>query len=523
MRTAYTVAVCLLAFAAMGGTITSINPASIPYRSGEYFLTVNGSSLGDRVVFEGASGTFNLEVSATPTTSSVIAWIPLEVVNDPGTYSVYTINGLTQSNRVTLTVTKPGRAGLTLHLPENLTAIAKSRLGTAIRYDVSATGGDVSTTQISCSPESGSTFPFGQSQIVCTATDALRGSDKGVIDVTVWDGTAPLLNLPKPFEVPADNDRGAYVKFDTSANDDIDGALRVTCSQDSGAFFPNGRTSVYCEALDSSLNVSSGSFDVFVQPRDKGVLALKVPDSVVEVATDPTGAEVYFDVVAYGSADPDPVIECDPFSGFFYAMGRTKVYCIAEDDFGARAEASFYVEVVDRLALKMPDVTAEALSPSGTEVTYEATAEDWTNAIRCSPASGSLFNMGETTVDCESTDAKGRRAGGKFKVNVADTVAPHIGRIKTIAGAPQGDMVPLQVEVETTDAGDAMPRCSVSALTADNGGTLDASVKGELEVEVRDGRPFHLQVTCTDAAGNRSTGSVPVMVGGTKRRTQISN
>lgn len=522
MRTAYTVAVCLLAFAAMGGTITSIDPASIPYRSGEYFLTVNGSSLGDHVVFEGPAGTFDLEVSATYT-GSVVAWIPLEIVNDPGTYSVYANGAFGPSNRVTFTVTKPGRAGLTLHLPEHLTAIAKSRLGASIRYDVSATGGDAATTSIKCSPESGSTFPFGQSQILCTATDGLRGSDKGVIDVTVWDGTAPSLSLPKPFEVVADDERGAYVKYDVAATDDIDGELRVTCSKDSGAFFPNGRTSVYCEALDNSLNVSSGSFDVFVQPRDKGVLALKVPDKVVEVATDETGAEVYFDVVAYGSADPDPVVECDPFSGFFYSMGRTKVYCTAEDDFGQRAEAGFYVEVVDRLALKLPDVSAEAMSPSGTEVTFDAVAEDWTNAIRCSPSSGSLFNLGETTVDCQSTDSKGRPAAGKFKVNVADTVAPHIGRIKTIAGAPQGDMVPLQVEVETTDAGDAMPRCSVSALTADNGGSLDASVKGDLEVEVRDGRPFHLQVTCTDAAGNRSTGSVPVMLGGTKRRTQISN
>jgi hypothetical protein len=30
------------------------------------------------------------------------------------------------------------------------------------------------------------------------------------------------------------------VKFDTSAVDDIDGALHVTCSHESGALFPNG-------------------------------------------------------------------------------------------------------------------------------------------------------------------------------------------------------------------------------------------------------------------------------------------
>ncbi|HEY0372638.1 MAG TPA: HYR domain-containing protein [Thermoanaerobaculia bacterium] len=505
----------------MGGTITSIDPASIPYRSGEYFLTVNGTSLGDHVIFESASGSYDLEVNAT-FNGSVVAWIPEDVVNDPGTYSVYTKNGLSQSNKVTFTVTKPGGSKLTLHLPEHLLAIAKSRLGTGIKYDVSATGPDTSIS-IKCSPESGSTFPFGQSEIICTGSDNLGNEDRGSISVTVWDGTAPALTLPKSFEVPSEDDKGAYVKFDASAIDDIDGQLRVTCSRDSGTFFPNGRTTVNCEALDNSLNPATGSFDVFVQPRDIGKLALKVPDKAVGVATEKEGGEVVFEVTAYGSADPDPFIECDPPSGWFFSMGRTKVYCKAEDDFGARAEAGFEVEVVERLGLKLPDVTAEAMSPTGTEVTFDAVAEDWTNAVRCSPGSGSLFNLGETTVDCESTDDKGRRAGGTFKVNVADTIAPHIGRIKTITGIAQGDMIPLQVEVETTDAGDVMPRCSVTALTADNGGTLDASVKGDLDVEVRDGRPFHLQVTCTDASGNRSTGSIPVMLGATKRRQQIAN
>ena len=518
MRTAYTaVAVCLLvlALSASAGTITSIDPASIPDQGGEFFLTVYGSSLGDKVTFDGGAGTFDLEVSASDT-GYVIVWIPQDIVNDPGTYTVQAGD----SNKATLTVTKPGGLKFSLHLPELLTVLAKSRLGTPIEYEVNVTGGE-GTITTECDPKSGSTFPYGKSSIRCVATDQAGNKADGVIDVNVWDGTAPSLEYPKSFEVQAEDEKGAIVTFDTRAVDEIDGELRVTCSQESGKLFPNGRTTVNCEAVDEALNPAFGSFDVFVHPRDPGRLELKVPDKVVEVAADPEGGEVFFEVTAYGSADPDPVVQCDPPSGWFFPMKETKVYCTAEDDFGQRAEAAFYVEVVERLGLRMPDVTGEATSPSGTEVSWEPEAEDWSNAITCSPEPGSLFDLGATSVDCESTDAKGRRAGGKFMVNVVDTIAPHIGFVRATAGAvdAQRNVVPVQVAVDAVDAADAMPRCSIATLTAD-GGAFDWRVKSELEVEVGGdtNRPFRIQVSCIDASGNSSTDSVAVSLQGTGRR-----
>lgn len=524
MRTACAVAVCLFAFAAMGGTITSLDPPSILTKSGEYFMTFNGSSLSGKVTFTGPAGTFVLDTSASDV-GYVIAWVPLEIVNTPGTYYV----SVGQSNTVSFNVYKPGRPGLKLHLPELITALARSREGTGIKYEVTTTGGDSLSTIIKCDPPSGSLFPFGTSKIGCVAYDNLGNRDDGTIDVQVWDGGPPTISVPKSFEVAAESTEGTYVKFDTSAYDEIDGALRVVCSKDSGSLFPNGRTVVNCEALDASMNPAYGSFEVFVHPRDPGRLELKVPDKVVEVAPDKYGAEVFFDVVAYGSADPDPVIECEPYSGWFFPMGGSKVYCTAIDDFGQRAEAGFYVEVVERLGLKMPDVTAEATSPTGTEVTWDTVAEGWSNlkAITCSPASGSLFALGATTVDCEGTDARGRRAGAKFQVNVADTIAPHIGRIRTTPGAVDESrgMVPVQVAVDAIDAADAMPRCSVSALTADAGGSFDWRATSDLAVEVRadTNRAFRIQVSCVDASGNRSTDSVAVSLPGTARRRPISN
>jgi hypothetical protein len=517
MRTAYAIAVCLFAFAALGGGITSLDPPSILTKSGEYFMTFNGTDLKGLVTYDGPAGTFELETNADYP-GSVVAWVPMDVVNTPGTYYV-TVG---DSNKVSFNVYKPGRPLLSLHLPELITALAKTRLGNIIDYEVNAIGGEGEIVT-ECDPKSGSTFPYGESTIRCIAYDQAGGKVDGVISVKVWDGTPPQLSIPKSFEVDAEDEKGAYVKFDASAIDEIDGGVRVTCSKESGALFENGRNVVNCEAGDEALNLGTGSFEVFVKPRDPGRLELKVPDKVTEVANPEWGgAEVIFDVVPYGSADPDPVVVCQPASGSSFSIGTWKVYCTAEDDFGSRAEAGFEVEVVERYGMKFPDVTAEATSPTGTEVTWEA-PEGWTNAITCTPSAGMMFSLGATSVDCESTDAQGRRAGGKFTVNVADTIAPHIGKVRANAGSAANGRVPVQVEVEAIDAADAMPRCTIATLAADAGGAFDWRVKSELEVEVRaDARPFRIQVSCVDASGNRATGSVPVTLSGTPRYRPIS-
>ena len=521
MRTAYAaLAVCLFAFAAMGGTITSLDPPSIVMRSGEYFMTFNGTDLRGLVTYDGPAGTFELETNAD-FPGSVVAWVPMDIVNTPGTYKVM----VGDSNTLSFNVTKPGRPLLSLHLPEILTAITKTRIGVPIHYEVNVTDAEGEVT-IECDPKPGSTFPLGESTIRCIASDQGGNRADGVISVKVWDGVAPILEIPKGYELPSEDERGTTLKYETRAFDEVDGDLPVTCLPESGSFFPNGRTRVNCETTDLSLNPAYGSFDVFVQPKDPGRLELKLPDKVVEVAQNETGAEVFYEVIAYGTADPDPVVVCSPSSGTFFPMKETKVYCTGEDDFGSRAEGAFYVEVIERLGLKLPDVTAEATSPSGTEVTFEAVAEEWTNELRCSPSSGSLFALGETTVECESTDDRGRSAAGTFLVNVADTIAPHIGRVQATAGAATRDsVVPVQVDVDVTDSADAAPRCSITTLTADDSTGFDWRLKGDLEVDVRaaESRAFRIQVTCVDASGNRSTGSASVTAGGNRPRLQQVN
>src|SRR5215208_30605 len=75
------------AVSATAGTITSISPSVIPANSGEVFLDIYGESLGDLVIYEGPGGYFEMP-SQTASKSKVTAWVPLEIVNTPGSYSV---------------------------------------------------------------------------------------------------------------------------------------------------------------------------------------------------------------------------------------------------------------------------------------------------------------------------------------------------------------------------------------------------------------------------------------------------
>lgn len=506
MRHIIAAAAIAIAFSVSAGTITSIDHPTIQAGSGEYFMTVTGVDLGDQFLYDGPTGRTLLDVNAVDGRGTVICWIPLDIVNTPGTYSLTVTGRAGDSGPVTFHVVKPGQPSLSLHLPEVLVATAKSRLGTRISYEFSVTGGD-GEGGAKCDPVSGSTFPFGTSFIKCFAEDLSGGSASGEIQVNVWDGTAPVLTVPTSFEIPSEGDRGATVKYEVFASDAIDGELKPACSHESGAFLPNGRTVIRCEAIDLALNPAYGEFAVMVMPQDTGKLQLSLPADMLVQATNEFGAVVEYEVSAFGSADPDPVVECTPAAGNFFVVGETKVLCTAEDDFGSRVEGAFLV-TVEAGSLKLEDVAAEATSHEGAVVVFEPELPESGEALVCSHDSGAFFAMGTTSVSCRSGSLS-----GSFDVTVADTVAPHIFGVRTVPGLIDSDQrVAVRVEVDAADAVDAMPRCRVSAI---HGG--EGHVTSDLTVSLRSGKgsasDFRLQITCTDKAGNRSAEDVPFLLG----------
>jgi hypothetical protein len=74
-------------------------------------------------------------------------------------------------------------------------------------------------------------------------------------------------------------------------------------------------------------------------------------------------------------------------------------------------------------------IVAEATSPNGAAVSFTATANDPDNGVvpvLCSPASGSTFPLGSTTVGCSASDPAGNLGKASFTVQVVDTTTPVI-------------------------------------------------------------------------------------------------
>ncbi len=72
--------------------------------------------------------------------------------------------------------------------------------------------------------------------------------------------------------------------------------------------------------------------------------------------------------------------------------------------------------------ISVPDgVIVDATSPAGAAVTYSVTATDDVDthpSVACTPASGNVFPIGRTTVECTASDSAGNEAIASFEVHV---------------------------------------------------------------------------------------------------------
>ncbi|MCX8089098.1 MAG: PxKF domain-containing protein [Meiothermus ruber] len=134
-------------------------------------------------------------------------------------------------------------------------------------------------------------------------------------------------------------------------------------------------------------------------------------------------------------------------------------------------------------ALVLPaDITAEATSSAGAEVNYGVTATDQqdgdlSSQVVCTPASGSTFPLGQTTVNCSVTDSGGLSASGSFMVNVQDTTPPVFSGVPTsqvnlIAANIHGAVLDIAgLGISAADVNDVSPPVTIQCTPA-NGSTL---------------------------------------------------
>jgi HYR domain len=263
--------------------------------------------------------------------------------------------------------------------------------------------------------------------------------------------TPPTLTLPSDQTVEATGPGGATVNYTASANDAEDGTLEPICSPASGSVFPLGVTQVDCSVTDNGGLSASGMFNITVV--DTTPPTLHLPANITAEATGPSGAAVSFSATATDVVDVSVSVNCTHASGSTFALGTTTVSCTASDAHGNTASGSFDITVQDTTppALHLPaDITTQATGNSQAVVAYTATATDLVDGsvpVSCSPASGSAFPAGSTTVSCSATDAHNNPATGSFTVTVvygwAGFFQP-VDNLPTVNAVKAGSAIPVK-------------------------------------------------------------------------------
>lgn len=428
-------------------------------------------------------------------------------------------------------VTKP-----VVTVPANRTVEATGPTGATVDFAAATGEDDVDgALEVRCSKASGTVFPLGETIVTCSATDKAGNTGDSSFTVTVEDTTAPVVQVPADITKEATSAAGAPASFSGTAADAVDGAVSTDCDPASGSTFGLGTTTVTCSATDEAGNTGSGSFTVTVV--DTTAPSVKVPADEVAEATGPNGAKVAYGDVSAGDIVDGPMNpSCTQPSDTVFALGTTTVTCTATDAAGNKGSRSFTVTVQDTTP---PEVQAPANlvkgndSPTGAVVAYTgAEASDLVSGVRpvtCSPASGSSFPLGITTVTCEATDAAGNTGTAEFTVEVQDQTKPVVtvpaditkeatganGAVVTYLGVTASDDVDGPLTATCTKAsGSVFPigTTTVSCSARDKAGNLGDNT---FSVTVEDTTAPNLTVstartaTATSANGAAVTYTAP--------------
>lgn len=326
------------------------------------------------------------------------------------------------------------------------------------------------------------------------ATDAAGNVTTSTVTLTNIDKEAPVLGLQANITQEATSSAGAVVTFTVNSIDNVDVASLANCSSTSGSVFPNGTTTVTCTKTDASGNAAEPRIFT-IEVVDTTAPTVGAASDIVVSTSGANGIVTYTAPTATDLVDGDVPVFCTPASGSSFPLNTTTtVTCTATDSHGKIGSSSFDVIASDTGAptLVIPgNMTVEATSANGAVVVFVATATDDIDAsplVSCTPASGSTFPLGTTTVSCSASDnaETPNTANGTFTITIVDTTLPVI----TLLGDSPMILIVGTPYVEpgaTVSDGNA-----TLTVTPDVSGTVDSNTLGT----------YTLTYTVKDAAGN---------------------
>lgn len=194
-------------------------------------------------------------------------------------------------------------------------------------------------------------------------------------------------------------------------------------------------------------------------------------------------------------------VNCSPASGSCFAVGTTTVDCSEPGG----ANCSFRVTVTDTTppTIVCPTNvkavgTASCPTATGVKANFTVTATDNCPGVTvaCSPASGSTFPAGTTTVTCTATDASGNRATCSFTVS-------------TFSFCLQDETNPGKVVFVNAQTGDYIFCCDGVQIASGRGTITTRGCIGSID-HVKGDRRVHIQ---WDTSANGGAGTAIVQKG----------
>ena len=322
-----------------------------------------------------------------------------------------------------------------------------------------------------------------------SATDNAGNVGHGDMTLT-WDTTAPVITAPADVTMEATAHLTPVSLGTPTFSDNLTATADIVISNDAPAAFQVGTTIVTWTATDKAGNSAKATQKVTITDTTKPTIAHH--DDVTVEATSANGAIVTYDPpVATDIVDGTDTVTClsanELGSGDTFPIGDTTVTCNATDKAGnAAVPTSFKVTVHDTkepVIAAHDDITVTADQLGGAIVKYAAPiagdAVDGDQPAICTPASGSLFPVNQTTtVACTKTDAHGNIATPtSFTITVNPGPRSQIGITASPTELTTADVSAITVTSEDQYGNPILTDDSTKVvLSTDGSGSLGSTI-----------------------------------------------
>lgn len=256
-----------------------------------------------------------------------------------------------------------------------------------------------------CNPPSGSSFPLGNTSVLCVASNGC-----GIVEcsflVTVRPAQPPVITCPTQiftFTKPCgSNCVPVTYPLPTVSNGTLAG-----CTPPPGTCLPVGLFTVNCIATNDCGMKAECSFQIRVLQGQGENPTITCPSNIVVTAPCASNCvPVSYPAPVVGNG---VLVGCNPPSGSCFPVGLTTVTCFATNNCGQVA-CSFLVRVLPGQGqppvINCPsNIVVDTCRPNCDVVNYPLPSVSNGALISCSPASGSCFPIGTTAVTCVAANS----------------------------------------------------------------------------------------------------------------------